>query len=51
MKEPPDMNEFLVRNIPLQRALWARENWSKLTDLDKAELGFSQHVELDNTLH
>lgn len=39
--KPPGMNEFYIRYIPLEVALEAGENWSSLTDEQKAALGFT----------
>lgn len=36
----PDLNEFLIRHIPLSTAVWAVRNWNKLTVAQKRELNF-----------
>lgn len=41
-KDIPEMIEFMLRGVPLETAIWARQNWETLTETDKKELGFSQ---------
>jgi hypothetical protein len=36
----PHLNEFLIRGIPLQRALEILARWDHLTDTELVELGF-----------
>jgi hypothetical protein len=37
----PRLSEFMLKGIPLAVALDALERWDSLSDIDKANLGFS----------
>jgi hypothetical protein len=38
--EPPEMNEFFLRGIPLEEAVEARRRWPLLSLEEKQALGF-----------
>ena len=41
----PDLNEFLLRSIPLREAIAIRSRWETLSEAEINELGFSDFSE------